>query len=203
MQYSYGFLKVFLKVVEAKILTGVFGAALLGWCSCSCGILSCLGLRLYFVGQMKYFAGLDICLIVTCGGRPYQHSKVVKILGIKYYMGMIEFSWKEYPCIRRRSWVKTFFEGVQNKLLGSKSLLLHSKVVSIKCRRFTASLYHRTVFSLLRLQSFELRAKPVLPCVSHHSLVVGVFAGSCWFDYAIGQNAVFFAFVLSAAWKDG
>jgi hypothetical protein len=30
MQYRYSFLKLFLKVVEAKILTGVFGAYLFG-----------------------------------------------------------------------------------------------------------------------------------------------------------------------------
>ena len=58
--------------------------------------------------------------IVTRGGRPYQHSKVVKMLGSKYYIGIIEFSGKEYPGNQETFISKDLFERVQNKLHGNR-----------------------------------------------------------------------------------
>lgn len=58
--------------------------------------------------------------IVTRGGRPYQHSKVVKMLRSKYYIGIIEFSGKEYPGNQETFISKDLFERVQNKLHGNR-----------------------------------------------------------------------------------
>lgn len=58
--------------------------------------------------------------IVTRGGRPYQHSKVVKMLGSKYYIGIIEFGGKEYPGNQETFISKNLFELVQDKLHGNR-----------------------------------------------------------------------------------
>lgn len=58
--------------------------------------------------------------VVTRGGRPYQHSKVVKMLGSKYYVGIIEFGGKEYPGNQETFISKDLFERVQNKLHGKR-----------------------------------------------------------------------------------
>ena len=58
--------------------------------------------------------------VVTRGGRPYQHSKVAKMLTSKYYIGIIEFNGKEYPGNQETFISKELFERVQNKLHGNR-----------------------------------------------------------------------------------
>lgn len=58
--------------------------------------------------------------IVTRGGRPYQHSKVVKMLSSKYYIGIIEFNGSKYPGKQEIFITRELFERVQNKLHGNR-----------------------------------------------------------------------------------
>jgi len=58
--------------------------------------------------------------IVTRGGRPYQHSKVVKMLDNKYYIGIIQYSGQEYPGNQETFINKELFNKIQQKLHGSR-----------------------------------------------------------------------------------
>ena len=58
--------------------------------------------------------------IVTRGGRPFQHSKVFTMLTNKYYIGIIQFSGKEYPGKHDTFITKELFERVQVKLHGKR-----------------------------------------------------------------------------------
>lgn len=58
--------------------------------------------------------------VVTRGGRPFQHSKVFKMLTNKYYIGIIQFSGKEYPGNHETFISIDLFERIQNKLHGNR-----------------------------------------------------------------------------------
>lgn len=58
--------------------------------------------------------------IVTRGGRPYAHSKVVKMLDSKYYIGIIEYAGREYPGNQETFISKELFDRVQQKLHGNR-----------------------------------------------------------------------------------